>query len=64
MGNQEYFEHVAEQALHVGTIGMEAENLHLAIEEVYEAEVMYRDFQGPGRGGRRPAGRQAVPAPA
>ena len=30
----------------LGQIGMEAENLHLAIEEeAFEAEVMYRDFQ-------------------
>ena len=30
----------------MGLIGMEAENVHLAIEEeAFEAEVMYRDFQ-------------------
>ena len=38
--------HFAEQALDAAVIGMEAENLHLAIEEeAFEAEVMYRDFQ-------------------
>jgi rubrerythrin len=43
---QEYFGHFAEHALEAGMIGMEAENLHLAIEEeAFEAEVMYRDFQ-------------------
>jgi hypothetical protein len=37
---------LVEQALEVGLIGMEAENLHPAIEaEAFEAEVMYRDFQ-------------------
>ena len=46
VANQEYFGHVADQALEAGVIGMEAENLHLAIEEeAFEAEVMYRDFQ-------------------
>jgi rubrerythrin len=46
VANQEYFGHFAEQAQEVGVIGMEAENLHLAIEEeAFEAEVMYRDFQ-------------------
>ncbi|HWD45013.1 MAG TPA: ferritin family protein, partial [Actinomycetota bacterium] len=44
--NEEYFGHFIEQALDLGVIGMEAENLHLAIEEeAFEAEVMYRDFQ-------------------
>jgi hypothetical protein len=42
---EEYFGHFAEQAREAGVIGMEAENLHLAIEEAFEAEVMYRDFQ-------------------
>jgi rubrerythrin len=46
VANQEYFGHFADQALEAGVIGMEAENLHLAIEEeAFEAEVMYRDFQ-------------------
>jgi rubrerythrin len=46
VANQEYFGHFVEQALDAGVIGMEAENLHLAIEEeAFEAEVMYRDFQ-------------------
>jgi len=46
VATEEYFEHFAEQALELGLIGMEAENLHLAIEELaFEAEVMYRDFQ-------------------
>ena len=46
VANQEYFGHFAEQALELGLIGMEAENLHLAIEEeAFEAEVMYRDSQ-------------------
>ena len=46
VAREEYFGHFAEQALEVGVIGMEAENLHLAIEEeAFEAEVMYRDFQ-------------------
>ena len=47
VAKEEYFGHFAEQALDAGVIGMEAENLHLAIEEeAFEAEVMYRDFQG------------------
>ena len=47
VATEEYFGHFVEQALEVGVIGMEAENLHLAIEEeAFEAEVMYRDFQG------------------
>src|SRR5512132_1823633 len=46
VAKEEYFGHFVEQALDVGVIGMEAENLHLAIEEeAFEAEVMYRDFQ-------------------
>jgi rubrerythrin len=46
VATQEYFGHFVEQALEVGLIGMEAENLHLAIEEeAFEAELMYRDFQ-------------------
>lgn len=46
VANQEYFGHFAEQAHELRLIGMEAENLHLAIEEeAFEAEVMYRDFQ-------------------
>jgi rubrerythrin len=46
VAEEEYFGHFVEQALEVGVIGMEAENLHLAIEEeAFEAEVMYRDFQ-------------------
>jgi rubrerythrin len=46
VATEEYFGHFVEQAFQVGVIGMEAENLHLAIEElVFEAEVMYRDFQ-------------------
>ena len=46
VANEEYFGHFADQALEAGVIGMEAENLHLAIEEeAFEAEVMYRDFQ-------------------
>ncbi|HET8788185.1 MAG TPA: ferritin family protein, partial [Actinomycetes bacterium] len=46
VAKEEYFGHFVEQALEVGVIGMEAENLHLAIEEeAFEAEVMYRDFQ-------------------
>jgi rubrerythrin len=46
VATEEYFGHFIEQALEVGVIGMEAENLHLAIEEeAFEAEVMYRDFQ-------------------
>jgi rubrerythrin len=46
VAREEYFGHFVEQALEVGVIGMEAENLHLAIEaEAFEAEVMYRDFQ-------------------
>jgi rubrerythrin len=46
VANQEYFGHFVEQAPEAGLIGMEAENLHLAIEEeAFEAEVMYRDFQ-------------------
>jgi rubrerythrin len=46
VAKREYFGHFVEQALEVGVIGMEAENLHLAIEEeAFEAEVMYRDFQ-------------------
>jgi rubrerythrin len=46
VASQEYFGHFAEQALEAGVIGMEAENLHLAIEEeAYRAEVMYHDFQ-------------------
>lgn len=46
VAKEEYFGHFVEQALDVSLIGMEAENLHLAIEEeAYEAEVMYRDFQ-------------------
>ena len=46
VATEEYFGHFVEQALEVGVIGMEAENLHLAIEEeAFEAEVMYRDFQ-------------------
>jgi rubrerythrin len=46
VAREEYFGHSAEQALDAGVIGMEAENLHLAIEEeAFEAEVMYRDFQ-------------------
>lgn len=47
VATEEYFGHFVEQALEAGFIGMEAENLHLAIEEeAFEAEVMYRDFQG------------------
>lgn len=46
VAEEEYFGHFTEQALELGQIGMEAENLHLAIEaEAFEAEVMYRDFQ-------------------
>jgi rubrerythrin len=46
VANQEYFGHFVEQAPEAGLLGMEAENLHLAIEEeAFEAEVMYRDFQ-------------------
>ena len=46
VATEEYFGHFVEQAVEAGVIGMEAENLHLAIEELaYEAEVMYRDFQ-------------------
>jgi rubrerythrin len=46
VARQEYFEHFAEQALDLGLLGYEAENLHLAIEEeAFEADVMYRDFQ-------------------
>jgi rubrerythrin len=46
VAKEEYFGHFVEQALEAGVIGMEAENLHLAIEEeAFEAEVMYRDFQ-------------------
>jgi rubrerythrin len=46
VATEEYFGHFVEQAFQVGVIGMEAENLHLAIEELaFEAEVMYRDFQ-------------------
>src|SRR5512133_3795417 len=46
VAEEEYFGHFADQALEAGVIGMEAENLHLAIEEeAFEAEVMYRDFQ-------------------
>jgi rubrerythrin len=46
VAEDEYFGHFTEQALELGLIGMEAENLHLAIEEeAFEAEVLYRDFQ-------------------
>jgi rubrerythrin len=46
VAEEEYFGHFAEQALEAGVIGMEAENLHLALEELaFEADVMYRDFQ-------------------
>ena len=46
VADEEYFGHFTDQALELGLIGMEAENLHLAIEEeAFEAEVMYRDFQ-------------------
>ena len=46
VAEEEYFGHFAEQALELGLMGVEAENLHLAIEEeAFEAEVMYRDFQ-------------------
>jgi rubrerythrin len=46
VAKEEYFGHFAEQALELGLIGMEAENLHLAIEEeAFEADVMYRDFE-------------------
>jgi rubrerythrin len=46
VAEEEYFGHFTEQAVELGQIGMEAENLHLAIEEeAFEAEVMYRDFQ-------------------
>jgi rubrerythrin len=46
VAKEEYFGHFTEQALELGLIGMEAENLHLAIEEeAFEAEVLYRDFQ-------------------
>jgi rubrerythrin len=46
VANQEYFCHFAEQARELGLIGMEAENLRLAIEEeAFEADVMYLDFQ-------------------
>ena len=45
MAEDEYFGHFTDQALELGLIGMEAENLHLAIEEAFEVEVMYRDFQ-------------------
>src|SRR4029453_10992615 len=46
VATEEYFGHFFDQALELGGIGMEAENLHLAIEELaFEAEVMYRDFQ-------------------
>jgi rubrerythrin len=41
VAEEEYFGHFTDQALELGLIGMEAENLHLAIEE----EAMYRDFQ-------------------
>ena len=44
VAEEEYFGHFTEQALELGLIGMEAENLHLAIEEeAFEADVMYRD---------------------
>jgi len=45
VAEDEYFGHFTDQALELGLIGMEAENLHLAIEEAFEVEVMYRDFQ-------------------
>jgi rubrerythrin len=46
VATEEYLGHLAEQALEAGVIGMEAENLHLAIEELaFEAEVMYRDVR-------------------
>jgi rubrerythrin len=46
VAEDEYFGHFTDQALELGLIGMEAENLHLAIEEqAFKAEVMYRDFQ-------------------
>ena len=46
VATEEYFGHFVEQAAEAGVIGMEAENLHLAIEELaYEAEVMYHDFR-------------------
>ena len=45
VARQEYFEHFADQALELGLIGMEAENLHVAIEEeAYQADTMYREF--------------------
>lgn len=46
VARQEYFEHFAEQALDLGLVSTEAENLHLAIEEeAYEADTMYRQFE-------------------
>jgi rubrerythrin len=46
VATEEYFGHFVEQAVEAGVIGMEAENLHLAIEEeAFEADVMYRAFQ-------------------
>jgi len=46
VARQEYFEHFAEQALDLGLISTEAENLHVAIEEeAYEADTMYREFE-------------------
>jgi rubrerythrin len=46
VAREEHFGHFAEQTLDVGLLGMEAENLHLAIEqETFEADVMYRDFE-------------------
>jgi len=46
VAEQEYFGHFAAQALDLGLISTEAENLHLAIEEeAYEADTMYRAFE-------------------
>ena len=43
---QEYFEHFAEQALDLGLVSTQAENLHLTIEEeAYKADIMYRQFE-------------------
>jgi rubrerythrin len=45
VAHDEYFGHFAEQALELGLISTDAENLHLAIEEeTYQADTMYRDF--------------------
>jgi hypothetical protein len=67
VATEEYFGHFTKQALEVGVVGMETENLHLRLtieEEAFEAKVMYRDFQAQAEDGRRPRRRRAVPAPA